>query len=516
MSHARMRFGLLAAAPLLFAVISLILGKKTGWDFHNYHWYNPFALLTGRFYTDVGVGHHATYYNPLPDVPLYLIGSTLPPWAVGIFLGALAGIAVALVGLIAYETLTLRDERKRIGAASAVALLGAIGAGAWQEIGDPANDITAAIGIFASLWIMLARHERTSLRLIAFAGALCGAAVGLKLTTAPFALGLLAVALCYGGTFKTRLLTTLAFGVSAFIGMLICGGFWMFRLWEFSGSPLFPYFNDVLKSPLILDESYRDLNFRPDSWREFVLFPFLFAMDSLHVSEASFRDVKIAVLYVLLPVMWLLLLTKKVQLDVVAVPKFKLLLIFSAVSYFSWAAVFGIYRYLIPLEMMAPLLIAASVALLPIPNRLIVFAVAMLAMQSLTRVDLSDRQAWNEPYVEVDAPAWREASGAMVLMTGYEPMSYVIPSFPRDVPFLRIDGWLVHGSDRATGLARRMRERVAAHTGPLWVLFAPMESQAMMSALQHYELDLHADSCRTIASNIGNALQFCQVSKPAT
>jgi len=515
--------GLLALAPLVFAVIGVALGKKTGWDLHNYHWYNPFAWLTNRLDVDVGVGHHATYYNPLADVPLYLLGSSLPSWTVGLFLGGVTGIVVALLGAIAYQTLQLRSDAQRLLAATAMALLGASGAGAWQEIGDPANDIPAAIGIFAALWLLLARSERLSVfdsfavRTVVIAGALCGMSVGLKLTTAPFAVGLVGAMLCIDGAFKVRLARTAAFGAAALCGMLICAGFWLWRMWEFSGNPLFPYFNDLFKSPLILTENYRDLNFRPQGIGEYLLFPFLFSADSHHVSESAFRDLRIAAVYVLLPLVTIFMAGKKVRADLIEPSKAKLLFVFATLAYFAWVSVFGIYRYLIPLEMLAPLLIACAIALFPLARtmRLVGFVVAMTSLQLAVQVDLSDRQSWNGPYVQVDVPVIQDAESTMVLMTGHEPMSYVIPYFPRAIPFVRIDSWLVHGSDRTTGLARTMRKRVAAHSGPLWVLFAPLETQAMLAALNNYDLALRSGTCRPVTSNVGIALAFCRVDKVA-
>ena len=53
-----------------FAVFVLVRGKDVSWDVRNYHWYNPYALLTGRRGFDVAVAQHATYYNPMVDVPV--------------------------------------------------------------------------------------------------------------------------------------------------------------------------------------------------------------------------------------------------------------------------------------------------------------------------------------------------------------------------------------------------------------------------------------------------------------
>src|SRR5215813_5299345 len=92
--NARTRAFIVAACPILFALIALLLGKATGWDLRNYHWYNPYAFLNERLGFDIAVGHHASYYNPLADVPLFLIATHLPVWVGGVFLGAMAGLVV--------------------------------------------------------------------------------------------------------------------------------------------------------------------------------------------------------------------------------------------------------------------------------------------------------------------------------------------------------------------------------------------------------------------------------------
>ena len=81
----------LLAVPA-FALLALAMGKEAGWDFQNYHWYDPYSLLAGRLSFDVSVGHHASYYNPFLDVPLYWLGAHFPAWVTGVWLGAEAGL----------------------------------------------------------------------------------------------------------------------------------------------------------------------------------------------------------------------------------------------------------------------------------------------------------------------------------------------------------------------------------------------------------------------------------------
>ena len=60
---------------LFWAGFVILLGKDTSWDFRNYHWYGPYALLHHRMAMDVAVAHQASYYNPYLDVPFQLPGS---------------------------------------------------------------------------------------------------------------------------------------------------------------------------------------------------------------------------------------------------------------------------------------------------------------------------------------------------------------------------------------------------------------------------------------------------------
>ena len=67
-----------AAVILFWAGFVILLGKDTSWDFRNYHWYAPYALLNHRMGIDVAVAHQASYYNPFLDIPFYLAGHPHP------------------------------------------------------------------------------------------------------------------------------------------------------------------------------------------------------------------------------------------------------------------------------------------------------------------------------------------------------------------------------------------------------------------------------------------------------
>ena len=89
---------------LLGGCLSVCLGQDNNYDLRNYHLYNAWALLAGRFNKDVFVAGIQTYFNPLLDLPYYLIAvKWLPgyPMAVAFLAGLPYGVLAFFTWLIA-------------------------------------------------------------------------------------------------------------------------------------------------------------------------------------------------------------------------------------------------------------------------------------------------------------------------------------------------------------------------------------------------------------------------------
>src|SRR5580700_9365509 len=78
---------LLSLAPFAFGALALVLGQDANWDLRNYHWYNAYAFLNGRFGFDLLPAQTPWFYNPLIDVPFYLLAMHVPAMAAGFALG---------------------------------------------------------------------------------------------------------------------------------------------------------------------------------------------------------------------------------------------------------------------------------------------------------------------------------------------------------------------------------------------------------------------------------------------
>ncbi len=507
--------------PLAVAALSLWLGQSTSWDLRNYHWYNPYALLTGRMGFDAAVAHHATYYNPLIDLPLWVVGHLGPGWVAGAFLGLVQGLNFSFLYLIARDALAPEIVMRR-ALAALIAVLGVTGGYAVILTGTTYYDNVVSIPVLAALWLIVkhrltldAGDAKAARRIVMIAGLLTGIAVGLKLPTAPFGLAVLAAVAAAPSLHGRRIALVFWCGLAAFAGLMLASGWWFFVLWRETGNPLFPYFNDLIGSSLILDASYRDTRFLPGSFLEALTLPFRTALDWRVSSDWAVNDWRIAFAYVAVPLALLISATGMASTaPIVARRPARILFAFAIAAYLSWIAVFAIYRYITPLEMLAPLLIVAALGLAPLPAgmRRLAVAAALAAVVALTTLYAGNRAPFADRMVAVDVPPIARPEATLALMTGVEPMGFVIPEFPASIAFLRIDGFLV-GPDKDTAFLRSMTDRIAAHLkrgGDLFTLFLPGETGRGDRALGLIGLT-RTDDCVDVTSNLAPALRWCRV-----
>ncbi len=512
-------------APFIFGLLVLWLGKDASWDFLNYHYYNPYSFLTGRFGFDVAVGHHATYYNPLVDIPFFLMAQYVPDWLAGFVLGSIQGGNCVLLFWLARAVFrNLKPASLRFQLSLFVALAGMLGGGAIGQLGAVAYDNVVSLGVLASLCLIAWRWETgtsaragLSLPWVTAAGILAGSAAGLKLTASIYAVGICVALLFSPGSLRHRFFRAAVFGAGVLIGLTTFAGYWSLKLWQETGNPFFPYFNTFFHSPLVSVHFNRDEHFIPRTLIGKLFFPFAFTRNPLLTSDFFFRDIHIVLLYVLLPAGLLVSFrhrgAEKSLLGERQIARFVLTM--AAVSYLVWLQIFCIYRYITALEMLSPLLLALCVDLLPITRRVKVGGlVALLAISQAAVQGIPSRLSWSGTYVGVGVPPISRPLNSMVLATGYTPISYVIPSFPSRIPFLRIQSWMTgRPNEKENGLDLKMRRRVAAFDGDLYVLFAKGDVKATKEALDSYHLTMITTSCRLVPSNVAPALRFCSLRK---
>lgn len=520
----------LLLAPPAYGLLTLAFGMDANWDLRNYHWYNGYAMLTGRIGRDLLAAQMPTFYSPFLDVPFYWLATHLPARAAGFLWGTLQGINLSLLYLLASFSLRNVPTPKRTLIAMALAVAGGLGGGTLGLIGTTFQDNVVSLGVLGAAAVIagslpgiLDGRPLPSFARVAAAGLLAGAAMGLKNPTVIYAVGLCLGFLALPARPWRRLWLAFFFGIGVLVGLGLGGGVWMAHLWHDYGNPVFPHMNHIFKSPFAALSDYVNVSFFPPGLWQRLFFPFVFTVSPLTVGEVPFFDLRVLALFVLVPVGVVCaaatgMLGKRNDW-LTAVPATRFLLAAMTVTYVLWVAMFCIYRYLVPLEMLAPLALVMAVGLLPLARRLrIGLAMALLAVVQLT-VQPADwgRVDWptgaDDRWVEADVPAIADPDDTMVLMAGYWAISHVIPSFPARVTFVRIQSNFLQPDSVGNGYLAILKDKVASHRGPFLMLSTIPDTPGAAKAAGLLGLRLDPQRCRPIPNNLGETLNLCAVDR---
>ncbi|WP_043834598.1 hypothetical protein [Muricoccus aerilatus] len=508
-----------ASLPLGFGLLAVLLGKDNNWDLLHYHYYNPYSWLHGRFGQDVLAADYHVFFNPLLDVPFYLGNQVLPAAVLTFLLGAVHGVNGVLLWRIARHALPGAELLPGV-----VMLIGMLGAGSLYVMGTTYYDTLASLPIYVAVWLIaragLVAFEgplRRSLPVLLAAGIAAGAGMGLKQTGIVLAGGVgMAVVLLPG----RRIAHGAAYGVGILLGLTLTSGFWLWHLWQATGNPLFPYFNHVFHSPLGSVSDDRARNAMPRDLLEALAYPFVFTRMPWRIDSPVLRDPKLMVAYLVVPFSILFALFGRQRIrDMRAEKRFSLfLLVAAAVTYALWLHLFSIYRYIVPLEIMVPLLLVVAAGFLPLPARAKRWAVVgLLLLVVPVQPSNRDRLPWNgtqfDRFVKAVPPAGMDLSGAMIVVPGYHPgwrpNAFVIPFFPPEVSFLRILAFDNPAERMAMGFEAMATERIAAHVGPFFVLETPGGEEHVAASLARHGLTAEFSGCRPVAANAGSPLALC-------
>jgi len=518
----------LALVPFAVGLLAVMLGQDGNWDLRNYHWYNAYAFLNGRYATDLLPSQTPWFYNPTLDVPFYLLATHLPAIVVGFILGSVQGLNAVLLFMLAYATLTIANPRHKVIVCAGLAVLGMLGGGGIALIGTTFYDNVTSLGLFLSALLVVRYQARLmegawgrALGLAFLFGLPAGMAMGLKLPCFTFCFGLGGAILLASGTWSRRLIVAFGFGVGILAGVALTLGHWAWFLQTHYGSPLFPYFNAFFQAPLAPLSSARDMQYVPRSLHDFLLFPFIFADSPFRTGEIPWRDWRIPILYVLLPVALLLRLVfgrSRYGHDVIAAPyAARYLLWVSALSYAAWLAMFGIYRYVVPIEMLAPLLIVLAVGMLPIkPSARAMFTafVLLVIAASVQPGNWGRRGAWMDRFIAADVPQLGDVSNTMLLMAGFEPYAHIVTQFPPEMSVVRIQSNFT-SPDQDKTMNAVIHARVDAYRGRFWLLIPNWQHPVAAEALGYFHLAADWKACQTVQDRLydGTIFDLCPVTR---
>jgi hypothetical protein len=434
----------------------LYRGQDADFDLLHYHLYNPYAWLTGRVGRDLAPGGMQSYFNPLLDVPFYMMETHWPAPLAGLAMGCLHGLGFPLLLGICRSVLAPLPAADRHRLPLLLALAGCLTTNFLTSLGNAMGDATTMLFDLGALLLLLLRSAdgggRDLLRqaiLPAMAGLVLGAGIGLKLTNAVYAPALCLAALALPGGIFARFRVGVLVGCGVLAGIGVTGGAWFAEMDRLFGNPFFPQFSDIFPNPLVQPAGVMDTAWRPRGWGEAALWPFVFTADPLRVGQLAFRQIIWPAAYVL-TLLWIVraVATARGRAEVRRPGRTLAVIVFAIVAYAVWAGVFSIFRYIVALEMLLPLLTwILLTALLP-PWIARPAAAALIGLATLVFLGggVGDwgTAAWASRALRADTPILQHPASTTILFAGQKhpphyaepPRQFVALFFPPDVTFI--------------------------------------------------------------------------------
>ena len=523
--------------PLIFGIYSLTQGADSNWDIRNYHLYNAFALLHGKMSIDLAPAGMQSYFNPLLDVPYYLMAMHLPAMVVGFIMGVVHGLNFVLLLGICHQALANLPEQERNRTSFWLALAGCLTANFMSAIGNSMGDNTTslfslgALLIVMTVWSRLAGASARVVLIIAVAGVISGMGAGLKLTNVVYSVAVCAGLLCVPTTAIARLRVSFVFGVGVLLGLAATGGYWFANLWHLYGNPLYPQFSSVFPSALTAKVGVVDTRWFPSSIWEAVAFPFVFSINPYRVGQARLHQGIWAVAYV---IFWWWMIAAFVRarkgVSMTRLPSTARPVVASVViGYLVWLKVFSIQRYLVPIELCLPLfiylLLTQLLAYRVARNLATVLLVVCSIVVLVGGAHSWGHDLWAKKMFDVDVPPLPDPEKTTVLLTaGDPPLAWLVPMFPNTVAFASIRSAFPQARP---AYDNKVHDIARTRGGPVYALIPGYwtdgrEDTAKNSAeltdsgraLADYGFLLNAGSCRIFHAHIGRGTypyQWCSV-----
>ncbi len=558
----------LLVISLIFGLAGSLAGLDVNWDFQNYHLYLPYALLHGRFDSDFLASQIQTYTNPFFHVPIYLAVTYLPPRMVMFLGGVLEGFNFWLLFLISYFVVPKSFPQQDL-IRLALATFGILSPLFMSELATTFNDNKLSILILLALYYCLTildkpRQDSQVGQGIFLAGFLSGVATGFKLTNGVYSLTILILLPLFLAirnnidfqNLKIRKILSVIFWllVSNVIGILISTGYWMAVLYSKFGNPLYPYYNEIFKSPYFAIFNFKDYRWVPKTFWHGLSYPISWASGKTPSPslELVYRDPRWVIAIGLLGIYLLSILVFLIhlkffdhaqnqkdrfsQLSLSLVNNF--VISFEVVSFLVWLYMFGYTRYFIPTDLLSGIFIFCLVFetrkvlsgldfggisakngrvldrfTLVVVLASFVFSLATTQYFSWGRLPVS-RQAAS--WFDVQVPSLPSLAESIVLVVSENPLAYLIPSFPASTQFVRVEGNFSGSLEDYPGLIKgtlmeeQMKRKLAQHQGPFYILFPEAYDLETSPPINALNIQVDITACADVTSRL-EVVKLCPV-----
>ncbi|MBR3603181.1 MAG: hypothetical protein IKL48_00560 [Elusimicrobiaceae bacterium] len=406
-------------------LISLWLGQDIGFDINNYHLYIPYAFLHGRLFTDIiAAGPVHTFFNPLPDIPFFLLFYYLNDWpkVTGFLLGGYYGIF--LFALFKWVPLVLQGNRCQDKCLQWITVFfAATGMAAFLQVGHSSNEeLMGFLAVLAAYLIFRGTDEKLhfNLKNILWAAFWASLATGLKHTAAPAAIGIGTA--CLFLLIKNKSSYKQYFYVigAALGGFLLTDGYFLWEKYDKLQNPLFPFFNHIFHSPFYPNEALANSSYVPDGWKEWLFLPFLRVTWFNNWDYVVDFRLILGLTSVVLLIIGGLFYIKKRPLS----KTYALLLCFFIGTYVPWVILFGNLRYGIFLEVLSSLLFVFLLRRFLSAKFVCVIVVGILFLSAFTPFPRFPRTPYKHKNILFSQSVSMEKN-SLVVVVGH--ISFVIP-----------------------------------------------------------------------------------------
>ena len=503
--------GLVVASMLACASAAAAFGADANFDLRNYHLYVAWAWLADRGMLDIAAAQAQTWFNPLLSIPHFLAFERLHGVGLAVTIGALQGLCAA--PLLSLATNLLPQSTLAIRALLAAA--GLMSASFIGQLGASYGDSLLALAVLSAIALLAgSTSTRSSAAREIAAGLLLGGVVALKLALAPLALGLCIALplLVTDGQARVRLLARV--GLAAATAFALLAGPWMWSMWQAWGNPVFPHLDALFPGEWIAPGAGRDVRFLPATLGDALLRPFAPLLDWRASTDYRIRDGRIALMFAAVA----MLIWRWRQIDTERRPVLRWLAMAFVLGYAIWLPLFGYHRYLLPWEMLAPLLLVAATA----SGTAYRLALALVVLTMLTTNPPNHERAgrdWRAGQ-PLGSPAVVLAPDTLIVMTGVEPTSHVLPFLPPFAAAVRIESNL-HGRLRPrAALDALANSRIATHAGSFVLLLQATDPTTANAAISGVGLQRTDTPCVALDDALipggEPPIQLCELRKLGT
>ena len=456
------------------------------WDFQNYHYYNAFAFLNNtadRFLVPGGVN---SFFNPIADVPLYLLIQYFNDNPALIF--AIQGIWGGLMFCAIFKITTLFFNKYSFTTllyALLTVCISFTGRITFTQIGSSTNEVmVAAIDMWSIYFIlrMVKYPELQTWYKWLLCGVLMGLALGLKQNSITVCCATGITLLCcfpyIKGTFKSIII----FALGGLIGYLIVNGWFMYQYWHLYGNPFFPFLNSIFKSPYMYLFNYNDQACLPD-WSAQTFKYYLWKSTQPRNRCENFYSgdyrVNIYNTFAFITLLWVVL-TGKIKYVYKHYPLQTMAFLLFNFSYCFWFFSFSVLRYMVFIEAIAAVMFVQIFRLQADKNKFMCFMFGIITCFFFGLQEGYLRQGPHrhiDKYLSINQQQLVLPDNALVKIFGSRT-SFLIPELAknnynfRTITYYNYP-WNGIGSNLMEyGEFRNMRDKIAAeHKGPIVVIF---------------------------------------------